>query len=387
MALLAHHRSTLILGLTQTLAWGTSYYLPAILATPMADEFDFGAHWIFAAFSAALVVAAVLGPMVGRWIDRHGGRDMLAGSNLVMAAGLAFLGWAQGLPGIVAAWLVIGAGMAMGLYEAAFATLARIHGRQARGAITAITLFGGLASTIFWPITAYLDDVLGWRAACFIWAGVHVLVGFPLNRIGLPRASRPAAKPAPVGTSPEVRTGGTMVLLAIAFTMTWCVSTAIAAHLPRLLTDSGLSMPAAIAAAALVGPAQVAGRLLEFGAMRHVSPLLSARLATMAHPAGALGLILAGSPAATLFAILHGAGNGILTVAKGTLPLKLFGSQGYGQRQGMLSVPARIGQASAPFVFALLIERWGPGALVVSASMSLVSLSTLLVIRPPRTTD
>lgn len=177
-----------------------------------------------------------------------------------------------------------------------------------------------------------------------------------------------------------------MVLLAVAFTAIWCVSTAIAAHLPRLLTESDLSAPAAIAAAALVGPAQVAGRLLEFSAMRHVSPLLSARLAAMAHPVGAFCLMLFGGPAATVFAVLHGAGNGILTVAKGTLPLALFGASGYGQRQGLVTVPARIGQAMAPFVFAVLIERWGPGALVVSAGIGLFSAGALLVIRPAKPT-
>ena len=380
--MLKRHQTTLILGLTQTLAWGTTYYLPAILAVPMAGELNVGTEWIFGAFSAALIVAAVAAPAVGRWIDRHGGRDVLAGSNLVIAAGLALLAWADGATVMSAAWLVIGAGMAMGLYEAAFATLTGIHGDKARGAITGITLLGGLASTVFWPMTAYLDAELGWRAACLVWAAVHVLVGFPLNRLGLGHATQPTSPGEP--TRPRPRWRATMVLLAVAFTAIWCVSTAIAAHLPRLLTDSGLSAPAAIAAAALVGPAQVAGRLLEFSAMRHVSPLLSARLATMAHPVGAFCLMLFGGPAATVFAVLHGAGNGILTVAKGTLPLALFGASGYGQRQGLVTVPARIGQAMAPFVFAVLIERWGPGALVVSAGIGLFSAGALFVIRPAK---
>ncbi|MFO7858803.1 MAG: MFS transporter [Ectothiorhodospiraceae bacterium] len=376
------HQTTLILGLTQTLAWGTTYYLPAILAEPMAGELNLGTEWIFGAFSAALIVAAVAAPPVGRWIDHHGGRDVLAGSNLVIAAGLALLAWADGAAVMSAAWLIIGAGMAMGLYEAAFATLTGIHGTKARGAMTGITLLGGLASTVFWPLTAYLDAELGWRAACLVWAGVHVVVGFPLNRLGLGHATQPTAPAEP--TQASARWSATMVLLAVAFTAIWCVSTAIAAHLPRLLTESGLSAPAAIAAAALVGPSQVAGRLLEFSAMRHVSPLLSARLAAMAHPAGAFCLMVFGGPAATLFAVLHGAGNGILTVAKGTLPLALFGASGYGHRQGLVTVPARIGQATAPFVFAVLIERWGPSALVVSAGIGLVSSGALLVIRPTR---
>jgi MFS family permease len=380
----ANHRITIVLGVTQTLAWGTTYYLPAILAAPVARDLDIAVPWVFAAFSAALIVAAVLSPGVGRWIDRYGGRDVLAGSNLVMAVGLALLGWADGMTGVGVAWLILGAGMAMGLYEAAFATLAHTHGGRARGAITIVTLFGGLASTVFWPLTAYLDAELGWRAACFVWASVHVVVGFPLNRIGLNAVPGPVASAANTMTVKTSPSSPTMVLLAVAFTATWCVSTAIAAHLPRLLTDSGLSMPAAITAAALVGPAQVVGRLLEFSAMRFVPPLLSARLAAMFHPLGAVALMLFGSPAAMVFAALHGAGNGVLTVAKGTLPLALFGSTNYGQRQGLISVPARIGQASAPFVFGVLIEWFGPFALVFSAGVSLASVAALCGIRPPK---
>lgn len=380
--MLKRHQTTLILGLTQTLAWGTTYYLPAILAVPMASELNVGTEWIYGAFSAALIIAALAAPSVGRWIDHHGGRDMLAGSNMVIAVGLTVLACANGTAVMIGAWLIIGAGMAMGLYEAAFATLTGIHGGNARGAITGITLLGGLASTVFWPITAYLDAEIGWRAVCLVWAGVHLLVGFPLNRFGLGDATRSAQSVEPAqanaGWNP------TMVLLAIAFTAISGVSTGVAAHLPRLLMASELSAPAAIAAAALVGPSQVGGRLLEYSAIRHVSPLLSARLAAMAHPLGAIGLIVVGGPAATLFAVLHGAGNGILTVAKGTLPLTLFGAAGYGQRQGLVTVPARIGQAMAPFAFAVLIERWGSAALGVSAAIGLFSAGALLVIQPAR---
>mgnify|MGYP006422235649 CR=1 FL=1 len=378
------HRTTVILGITQTLAWGTTYYLPAILAAPMARDLGLDTQWVFAAFSAALIVSAVLGPAVGRWIDHHGGRGTLASSNLVMATGLTLLAYADEAIAMGGAWLVLGAGMAMGLYEAAFATLARVHGRHARGAMTGITLMGGLASTIFWPVTAYLDAELGWRAACLVWAGVHLAAGFPLNRFGIAQATQSVEQHEPSPSTTGTQANRTMVLLAIAFTASWCVSTAIASHLPHLLSESGLSMPAAIAAAALVGPAQVGGRLLEFSAMRHISPLVSARIAALAHPTGALFFALVGGPAGMLFAVLHGAGNGVLTVAKGTLPLALFGARGYGQRQGLLTVPARIGQAIAPFVFAVLIERWGTAALAFSAGIGLASTTALLAIHAPR---
>ncbi len=378
----ARHPTTIVLAITQTLAWGTSYYLPAILAVPIADSLDLQTHWIFAAFSSALIVAAAVAPTVGRWIDRYGGRDVLAGSNLVLAAGLALLGSADSAVLIALSWLVLGFGMAMGLYEAAFTTLAGIHGPQARRAMTAITLLGGLASTIFWPATTYLDAAIGWRMTCFAWAFVHLAVGLPLNLLGVVPATQSNLSSPIECSSNRPRRRRTMILLAIVFTAAWSVSTAIAAHLPRLLSESGLSSAAAVSVAALVGPAQLGGRLLEFSAVRHVHPLLSARLAAMAHPVGGLALLLFGGPAAALFALLHGAGNGILTVAKGTLPLVLFGSSGYGQRQGMLTIPARMGQAVAPFGFAILIEQWGIAALALSISTSLISVAALVAVTP-----
>jgi predicted MFS family arabinose efflux permease len=375
------------LGSAQMLAWGSTYYLPAILAAPMARELGASTGFVFGAFSAALVVAAVLGPMAGRRIDLFGGRDMLALSSLVFAAGLTTLGMAQGAGTLFAGWLIIGIGMAMGLYEAAFSTLAGIYGRKARGPITGITLLAGLASTICWPISAYLEAEVGWRMACLIWASAHILIGLPLNRFLVPFGTQPVP-PATKEPAHAAGSGSTgpqnhaMALLALVFAVAWFTSTAMAAHLPRLLQEAGASPTLAVAAAALVGPAQVAGRLLEFGVLRRFHPLLSARLAAMAHPLGALALMAFGTPAATVFAILHGAGNGILTIAIGTLPLAIFGPSGYGQRQGILMVPARFGQAGAPFLFALLMERYGVSALLLSTALGLAGLAALLALTP-----
>jgi hypothetical protein len=161
----------------------------------------------------------------------------------------------------------------------------------------------------------------------------------------------------------------------------------MAAHLPRLLQEAGASAAVAVAAAALVGPSQVAGRLLEFGVLRRYHPLLSARLAAVAHPLGALAVLAFGAPAAAVFTLLHGAGNGILTIAKGTLPLAIFGPCGYGFRQGILMVPARFGQAAAPFLFALLMERVGAQALILSSALALGGLAALLALAPSSTAE
>jgi hypothetical protein len=171
------------------------------------------------------------------------------------------------------------------------------------------------------------------------------------------------------------------VLLAFVFAVTWFTSTAMAAHLPRLMQDIGLGLAAAVAIGTLVGPAQVAGRLLEFGVLRRVHPLLSARLATLAHPVGAVGLLLGGPAWAAAFALLHGAGNGILTIAKGTLPLVFFGPQGYGARQGWLMLPGRVAQAFAPFAFGLALDRWGAAGLWLSAGLGLAAFLALMLLR------
>jgi MFS family permease len=384
-------RVVIALGSAQTLAWGSTYYLPAILAAPMARDLGVSTGLVFGAFSAALVVAAVLGPLAGRRIDTFGGRDVLAVSSLLFAAGLALLGAAQGAGMMFAGWLVIGVAMAMGLYEAAFSTLAGIYGRKARGAITGITLLAGLASTICWPISAYLEVEVGWRVTCFVWATAHVAIGLPLNRFLVPLSTRPIPPATDAENAISLTAVGlrnhAMLLLALVFAVTWFTSTAMAAHLPRLLQEVGATPASAIAAAALIGPAQVAGRLLEFGILQRFHPLLSARLAAAAHPLGAIALLALGAQATTVFSVLHGAGNGILTIANGTLPLAIFGSSSYGLRQGVLMVPARFGQASAPFLFALLMERYGASALLLSTGLGFAGFAALLALTPSSTAE
>ena len=369
------------LGVAQTLAWGSTYYLPAILANAMAAELGITTAWIFTAFSVGLLLSAFLGPAAGRLIDVHGGRRVLPVSNLVFAAGLALLGFSSGMTSLFVAWLVIGIGMSAGLYEAAFSTLAGIYGRDARRSITGITLIAGFASTVCWPLSAYMDVTIGWRATCFVWAAAHVVIGLPINLLLPP--GRPQEKKSEAAASPaDVQRGRLLVMagLSFVFAAAWFGSTAMAAHLPRVLQESGASLAAAVAAAALVGPAQVAARLLEFWLMRRLHPIVSARVASLAHPIGAVGLITVGAPAASTFAFVHGAGNGVMTIAIGTLPLALFGAAGYGLRQGLLMAPARLFSASAPFLFDLLLVRYGTSALVVTSGLGLAAFTVLMLL-------
>ena len=381
-------RAVLALGVAQTLAWASSYYLPAILATPIAKELGVNPATVFAAFSVGLVISAFLGPRAGRAIDALGGRPVLALSNIVFAIGLAGLGFCSGPWGLFAAWIVIGIAMSVGLYEAAFASLVKLYGQDSRNVITGITLIAGFASTVGWPLSTALDAWIGWRGTCFAWAGLHLLIGIPLN-LSLPRlVEHETPKTTKTAHTEHVHTVEvplkSAVLLAMVFALTWFISTAMAAHLPTLFRASGVSLSVALLAGAMIGPAQVAGRLLEFGILRRAHPLLSARFASVLHPLGALVMMVFGAPSAMVFAVMHGAGNGILTIAKGTLPLALFGPQGYGERQGLLMVPARLAQALAPWLFGICVEQFGANALWVSAALgALVFLSLWMLSATP----
>ncbi|MCU0911339.1 MAG: MFS transporter [Rhodobacteraceae bacterium] len=370
------------LGVAQTIGFAASYYIPAVLAAPMAESFGLSPVWVFGAFSMAMALSALVGPWAGARIDRTGGRGVLMLSNLVFACGLGVLAAAPSPAVLFAGWAVMGLGMGLGLYEAGFATLAGIYGREARGPMTGITLIAGFASTVGWPLSGLMLATWGWREACLGWALVHLCVALPLNAILPGGAAQPVAEEVaddPGAPPPRLA----LWLLAFVFAASWFNSTAMAAHLPGLLQAAGASTAVAIAAGSLIGPAQVAARVVEFGLLRRVHPLLMARLAASAHPLAALCLVAFGSPAAYGFAVLHGAGNGILTIAKGTLPLALFGAAGYGRRLGWLNAPARVLQAAAPLAFGAALAAWGLGALWLTAGIGVLATLALLALRRP----
>ena len=368
------------LGAAQTIGWASSYYIPAVLAAPMAAGFGLSPVWVFGAFSMAMVFSALIGPWAGGRIDRIGGRGVLMSSNLTFALGLTLLAVAPSPVILFTGWAVVGLGMGIGLYEAAFATLAGIYGKEARGPITGITLIAGFASTVGWPLSGLMLASWGWREACLGWALIHLLVALPLNAL-LPKGTETIAPPETKDIEGAEPPRLALWLLAFVFAATWFNSTAMAAHLPGLLQAAGASTAVAIAAGALIGPAQVAARVLEFGLLRRLHPLASARLAASAHPLAALCLVVFGAPAAYAFAVLHGAGNGILTIAKGTLPLALFGAAGYGARIGWLNAPARVLQAAAPLIFGAALARWGVSAVWLTAGVGLAAAGALFVLR------
>jgi hypothetical protein len=222
---------------------------------------------------------------------------------------------------------------------------------------------------------------IGWRDTCLVWAAFHVFVGLPANYWLLPRPIVDAAVQKREAEQ-KVPIDRPMILLAFAFAAAWIVTAGMAAHFPRILEATGASQTQAIAAGALIGPSQVAARLLEAGFLARFHPLVSARLATMTHPIGAAVLLVAGGAvASSAFAILHGSGNGILTIARGTVPLALFGPENYGYRLGLIGMPSRFLSALAPLCFAVLLEQIGEQILIVSAALSLAALAALCLLR------
>jgi predicted MFS family arabinose efflux permease len=373
------------LGTAQTLAWGSSYYLPAILADPIAHDLGISSNWFFAAFSASLVISGLLGPRVGRQIDRVGGRQVLCISNLLLAGGLALLGASTSLWMMATAWLLLGIGMGLGLYDAAFGSLGRIYGSDARSAITGITLIAGFASTVGWPLSSLGLETVGWRETCYAWALAHIMIGLPLN-LSLPRAKIRQIKEGPV-VKPRIAIDRTMVLLSFAFAAAWTVTSAMAAHLPRIVEAFGATPTQAVFAGMMIGPAQVGARIIEASLLNRFHPIVSTRLACITHPIGACVIGIFGGGAAAAFALLHGTGNGILTIARGTLPLAIFGSENYAYRLGLIGAPSRICQALAPLAFGLLLEPMSKLLVVVSAGLSLAALVALMALRRTETTE
>jgi len=379
-------RAVWTLGVTQLIGYGCTSYLPATLAKAQASSLGVSTAFVFGAYSGGLLISALLGPMAGRAVDRHGARRPLALGSLVLTLALIGMAAAQDGLQLALAWLVLGAGMALALYDIAFAGLVGWFGQDARRSITGVTLIAGFASTIAWPLSAWMESAYGWRATALFWAATNLLIALPLHWT-LPRAAQPAsaahAAPDEADELPVPGMALKMTLLAAALAVMAGVGSVMAAHLPPLLIGLGASATAAIAAGMLVGPAQVVARLGEFFLVRRIHPLVSARVAVAMFPAGALLLLALGPLAAAPFAALYGAGNGLFTIVRGTLPLVLFGSRNYGRRLGTLSVPSRLIGAAAPLIFALGMERSPQMSLWVLILACLGALGCLFALRKP----
>ena len=382
------------LGIVQILAWGTSFYIPAVFAEPIVKDTGWSLGWVVGGTSIGLLVAGLISPQVGRVIDRHGGRPVLFASSIFYAAGLAGIGLAPALPFYLLAWVLLGAGMGTGLYDAVFAALGRIYGSEARQPITNLTLFGGFASTVCWPLSAFMIDHAGWRTACFIYAGLHLFVALPLQmsvvRRAPPRAPPKAARDDPdVSAEPSRISNETLIfaLLAVVLSLAAGIGSIVVVHLLIFLQARGVDFAVAVTLGTLFGPAQVGARVVErlFGSHYHPIWTMIASCTLMA-----IGLLLLYGNFSMLLLIilLYGAGYGISWIGRGTLPLALFGPVRFPRLMGKLAFPSLIVQAGAPSAGALLIEASGPnatiGLLTVLALINVVLIGVLWAMCRPQ---
>ncbi|MFH6601688.1 MFS transporter [Ectopseudomonas khazarica] len=357
------------MGIGQILAWSSTYYLPAVLASPMSQATGWSITRVVMGLSLGLLVAGACSPKIGSMIDRHGGRSILAASSILMALGLALMGAAHHLAIYYLAWTIIGFAMAAGLYDAAFATLGRLLGATARSSISGLTLLGGFASTVGWPLLAYLEHELGWRGACFVLAGAHLLIGVPIYLSFVPRTR--AAHTAATGNT-EVNAESLQpsayrqlfLLLALLLTLQSLVTSSVSVHLLDVLKLLGIATATALAIGMVIGPAQVVGRIAEFTWGQKLHPTWASRLGVLLCLAG-IALLIPAQPWLAFVAIaLYGAGNGILTITRGTLPLVLFGPAGYGARMGLLASPMLIAQAAGPIGAAMILDAFSAETLL-----------------------
>jgi MFS family permease len=372
------------LGVVQTLAWGTSFYFPAVFAEPIVAETGWSLGFVVGGTSIGLLVAGLISPRVGRVIDARGGRPVLLTSSLFYAAGLAGVGLAPALPVYLLAWVLIGIGMGTGLYDALFATLGRMYGSEARGPITNLTLFGGFASTVCWPLSAFMIDHVGWRSACFIYAALHLFVALPLQMAVVRRApeitrSKPADNRRGDTEKTSLIDNETLIftLLAVVLSIAAGIGSIVVVHLLIFLQARGLDFAAAVSLGTLFGPAQVGARVVErlFGNRYHPIWTMIASCTLMA--AGLL-LLVGAVPLLLWVILLYGAGYGISWIGRGTLPLALFGPVRYPRLMGKLAFPSLIVQALAPSAGALLIEVNGVDATI--GVLTLLALINVLLI-------
>ncbi|MFB4339763.1 MFS transporter [Pantoea sp. CS_6] len=369
------------LGLVQILSWGGSFYLMAVMAAPVVAETGWSQQWVYGALSLGILVSGLLAPRCGHLIARTGGRLMLALNGIVMAAGLTLMGFSHHLPVFLLAWVIIGIGMAMGLYDALFATLGTRYGGQARSAITGITLISGFCTSVVWPATALLIHWLNWRGACFAIAALLLVSVLPAYFYALPKGHliSPVKRKSAPGTAPDLPAVLFYLLCAI-FTLASVIMTAISVQLITLLQASGYSMAAALAISTLLGPCQVASRLIDM-AFKGGHPIWTTFFSV---GLVALGLLLLAlfPQLALLSMIFYGAGNGLRAIVRGTLPLMMVKPEAYAVLAGRMARPALMGQAVTPLGVGYVFATLGPKAtLWLLCTLAVINLLLVVALK------
>jgi predicted MFS family arabinose efflux permease len=363
-----HHRQITIgaLGVVQIFTWGTSFYLPAVLAAPIAEDTGWPLSGVVGGLSLGLFAAALISPRVGKAVHKRGGRPVLAIAVILLAAGLTTLALAPVLPVYLAGWLLLGLGMGCGLYDPAFATLGRLYGAEARPAITTLTLWGGFASTVCWPLSAFLVQQLGWRGACFAYASLHLALILPLILLFIPRPPPPVVEKSAGPDTTGALTGRDRLLFLLfggVLMLGGAIMTMVSVHLITLLQARDVSLAAAVSFGALIGPAQVGTRIVEMSLKGRHHPLWTLTAAFSLIGISLL-LLASGLPWVGLWLILYGAGNGIYSISRGTVPLALFDPARYPVLIGRLARPGLVAQAIAPAIGAIILSEVGANTLL-----------------------
>jgi len=383
-------RAVPVLGVTQIISWGTIFYTPVLIVPLIAQERGWSIAFAMGGFSVGLLTAGLVSPYVGRAIDRFGGHVVMVFGSLIGALGLVLIVKAANPIAYLAVWMVLGVAMAANLYDAAFASLGRIFGMTARRAITALTLIGGFASTVSWPVTHVLLDALGWHGTYLAYAAALAFVSAPLHALALPRHRHEAETVAPGAASAPSKLlppyGLPFLFVAAAFAAYAFVPSGLSAHLLAIFGRSGIDAGTVVWIGALFGPAQVGARLIEFAFGRDLHPLLIARFALTVLLAAFAMLAFFGisTVSAAAFALMFGGANGLITITRGAVPLTLFGASGYGRLMGRLAGPFLLMQSAAPLVMAFVVERTSdPAALALAAGFAAAALTCFVLIKRP----
>ena len=373
-----------VLGALQIPAWGSTFYLLAVLAKPIAAETGWTYDRIMGGLALGLLAAGAVSPQVGRAIAKYGGRAVMPCGVLLLAAGLAVIGSAQNFAVYLAGWAIAGAGMGAGLYDSAFATLGVLYGQSARSAITAVTLLGGFASTVCWPLSAFLVEHFGWRDACLTYAAWHLCIGLPLYLTVIPSLRGTGA----ADTSPTVTPATALlpnerpifVVLAMVLTIAAAILSLIGSQLVTLLQGTGLALSQAVTLGMIIGPMQVGARFVEMLAGSRYHPIWTMVASAVTVCCG-VSLLFAGPATFWLAIALYAGGNGIGSIAKGTLPMALFGPARYPVLVGKLALPILGAMSLSPYLGALALQLGGVKATLMFVSgLALLNVALVLVL-------
>ncbi len=374
---------TLKLGIPQIIGWGSGFYLPAILAVPISEDLGIPTELFFWAFTVSILVSGLIGPRIGKAIDRLGGRRVLPFGNLAFALGLGLLALSSEPILLFVAWAIIGIGAAMGNYDSAFATAVSFLGDKANKVIAGITVYAGFSSTIAWPLTSYINESFSWQTAVWFWLSLHLLVALPIH-LSLPktepRVVADATGPIRKIIKNRFRIDPLLVVFAVMFALEGFLVSAVNTTLPFMLGELGADQQLAILAATILGPSQVAARVLLVAFERYLTPMRVAAISMLVHPLGVILLLIFGTNAILPFVILHGIGVGLNPFIRGSLPLLFFGPESYGQRQGYVMMLSKIVSALSPTLMTIMVLASPTMAVTATMTMGIIAMVLLLVV-------